>query len=123
MDRYVRSGPWDKTMAFFLGGLNQMPDTMHKPMANEENSSKTEIGPQKTSLIGKKKPLSLNERLGLNALIDEGMRLGLPKAPMVADLFNDLWNLMNATVSGSRLDQLNPEDSKSGLRRVEIKTK
>ena len=97
-----------------------MPDTMHKPMANDENSSRTEIVPQKTSLIGKKKPLSLNERLGLIALIDEGMRLGSPKAPMVADLFNDLWDLMNATVSGSKLDQLNPEDSKSGLRLFEI---
>jgi hypothetical protein len=97
-----------------------MPDTIHKPIVNEEKPSNTEIVPQKTSLIGKKKILTLNERLSLIALIDEGMRLGLPEAPMVADLFNDLWDLMNATVSGSRIDQLNPEDSKSGLRLFEI---
>jgi glyoxylase-like metal-dependent hydrolase (beta-lactamase superfamily II) len=66
------------------------------------------------------KPLSLNERLSLIALIDEGMRRGLPEAPMVADLFNDLWGLMNKTVSGSRLDRLKPEDSKGGLRLFEI---
>jgi len=88
------------------------------PIVNEEKSSQTISSP--ISFIEKKKPLSLNERLGLIALIDEGMRLGLPEAPLVADLFNDLWDLMNATVSGSRLDQLNPEDSKSGLRMFEI---
>ena len=83
-----------------------MPDTMHKPIV---------ITP-----TDRKKPLTLNERLSLIGLIDEGMRLGLPEAPMVADLFNDLWDLMNATVSGSKLDQLNPEDSESGLRLFEI---
>ncbi len=109
-----------------------MTDTMPAPMINEKKSSGTESGPQKIPAIGprmssspvtsidKKKPLSLNERLSLIALIDEGMRLGLPEAPMVADLFNDLWDLMNATVSGSKLDQLNPEDSRSGLRLFEI---
>ena len=55
-------------------------------------------------------------KLGLIALIDEGMRLGLPEAPMVADLFEDLGNLMDATVSGSRLGRLKPEDSRSGFR-------
>ena len=92
-----------------------------------EKSSGMGSAPQKIPVIGlpmnsvdKKKPLTLNERLSLIALIDEGMRLGLPEAPMAADLFNDLWDLMNATVSGSKLDQLNPEDSKSGLRLFEI---
>jgi glyoxylase-like metal-dependent hydrolase (beta-lactamase superfamily II) len=70
--------------------------------------------------IEKRRPLSVNERLGLIALIDEGMRLGLPEAPMVADLFDDLWDLMGKTVSGSRLDLLKPEDSKGGLRLFEI---
>jgi hypothetical protein len=103
------------------------PDQALREPVTEEQSSKPEIVPQKISPISppmssleRKKPLSLNERLGLIALIDEGMRLGLPGAPMVADLFNDLWDLMNATVSGSRLDRLNPEDSKSGLRLFEI---
>jgi len=110
----------------FSFGVTQMMDTLRDPVT-EEKSFKVEIIPQEISPIGspmgsieRKKPLSLNERLGLIALIDEGMRLGLPEAPMVADLFNELWDLMNATVSGSRLDRLNPEDSKSGLRLFEI---
>jgi glyoxylase-like metal-dependent hydrolase (beta-lactamase superfamily II) len=118
-----RSQTNGKRLSFSFSGPDQ---ACHEPVT-EEKSSKTEIVPQKISPIGplmssieKKKPLSLNERLGLIALIDEGMRLGLPEAPMVADLFNDLWDLMNATVSGSKLDQLNPEDSKSGLRLFEI---
>ncbi|HVP80149.1 MAG TPA: GNAT family N-acetyltransferase [Thermodesulfobacteriota bacterium] len=109
-----------------------MTETLHRPMVNKEKSSEAETVPRRISSIStpmsslsmppidKKKPLSLNERLGLIALIDEGMRRGLPEAPMVADLFSDLWDLMNATVSGSKLDRLNPEDSKSGLRLFEI---
>lgn len=117
-----RSQTNGKGLSFSLSGADQ---TCQEPVA-EEKSSQTVV-PQKSSPIGpptsaveKKKPLSVNERLGLIALIDEGMRLGLPEAPMVADLFNDLWDLMNATVSGSKLDQLNPEDSRSGLRLFEI---
>jgi hypothetical protein len=107
-----------------------MKDTMHKlifePLTSGKIPEREVLSPRISSAsspvnpAGRKKPLSLNERLGMIALIDEGMRLGLPEAPMVADLFNDLWNLMNATVSGSRLDQLNPEDSRSGLRLFEI---
>jgi hypothetical protein len=37
------------------------------------------------------KAISLNERLGLIALIDERMRLGSPEPPIVPDLFNNLW--------------------------------
>jgi hypothetical protein len=64
--------------------------------------------------------LRLNERLGLIALIDEGMRLGSPETPLVADLFNNLWELVSATVSGSRINRLKPEDSQDGLRVFEI---
>jgi glyoxylase-like metal-dependent hydrolase (beta-lactamase superfamily II) len=112
-----------KGLSFSFSGQDQ---ACHEPVT-EEKLPKMEVLPQKIPPIGslmspieRKKPLSLNERLGLVALIDEGMRLGLPEAPMVADLFNDLWDLMNATVSGSKLDQLKPEDSKSGLRLFEI---
>jgi hypothetical protein len=115
---------------FFREELNRMKDTMHKlifePLTSGKIPEREVLSPRISSAsspvnpAGRKKPLSLNERLGMIALIDEGMRLGLPEAPMVADLFNDLWNLMNATVSGSRLDQLNPEDSRSGLRLFEI---
>jgi hypothetical protein len=118
-----RSQTNGKGLSFSFPG----PDQVCQEPVTEGKSFKTEIVPQKISPIGspmspieKKKPLSLNERLGLIALIDEGMRLGLNEAPMVADLFNDLWDLMNATVSGSKLDQLKPEDSKSGLRLFEI---
>ena len=64
--------------------------------------------------------LSLNERLGLIALIDEGIRLGSPETPLEADLFNNLWELVNTTVSGSRVNRLKPEDSQDGLRVFEI---
>jgi len=105
--------------------LGQSP-VRGEPVA-EERSLQPEVVPPKVSSIipptnpvEEKKPLTLNERLGMIALIDEGMRLGLPEAPLVSDLFNDLWDLMNATVSGSRLDRLKPGDSKSGLRLFEI---
>ena len=66
------------------------------------------------------KGLGLNERLGLIGLIDEGMRLGSSDSPIVADLFNNLWDLVNETVSGSKINSLKPEDSHNGFRVIEI---
>jgi hypothetical protein len=66
------------------------------------------------------KTISLNERLGLIALIDEGMRLGSSEPPIVPDLFNNLWDLVNATVSGSRIDRFKPEEVRNGFRTFEI---
>lgn len=66
------------------------------------------------------KGLSLHERLGLIGLIDEGMRQGSSDYPMMADLFNDLWELVNATVAGSRINSVKPEDSRNGFRVIEI---
>ncbi|MBN2032265.1 MAG: hypothetical protein JW836_03235 [Deltaproteobacteria bacterium] len=66
------------------------------------------------------KPITLNERLGLIALIDEGMRIGSPDLPIVSDLFNNLWDLVNATVSGSRIDRFKPEEMHNGFRTFEI---
>ena len=66
------------------------------------------------------KDLDLNERLGLIGLIDEGMRVRSPESPIVADLFNDLWDLVNETVSGSRINRLKPEDSHNGFRVIEV---
>ena len=40
------------------------------------------------------KDLNLSERLSLVALIDEGMRRGLAEAPVSADLFDNLWELV-----------------------------
>jgi len=64
--------------------------------------------------------ISLKERLGLIALIDEGMRLGPPQATFMPDLFNNLWDLVNATVSGSRIDRYNPEEMHNSFRTFEI---
>jgi hypothetical protein len=69
---------------------------------------------------GALKGLGLNERLGLIGLIDEGMRLGSSDSPIMADLFNDLWDLVNETVSGSKVNSLKPEDSHNGFRVIEI---
>ncbi len=65
--------------------------------------------------------LGLNERLGLIGLIDEGMRTGSSGSPVMADLFNNLWNLVNKTVSGAKIDRLKPEDSQNGFQIFEIK--
>jgi hypothetical protein len=67
-----------------------------------------------------RKGLSLNDRLGLIGLIDEGMRQQLSNSPIVPDLFSDLWDLVSATVSGSRIDRLKPEESKNGYHVFEI---
>ena len=67
-----------------------------------------------------RKDLGLNERLGLISLIDEGMRMKSAESPIVADLFNNLWDLVNKTVSGSRINRLKPEDSKNGFRVIEV---
>jgi hypothetical protein len=64
--------------------------------------------------------IGLNERLGLISLIDEGMRLGSAECPIIADLFNDLWDLVNTTVSGSKINTLKPEESNNGFRVFEI---
>jgi len=93
------------------------PEAAEKPEKPEEK-------PQETGSIGlpeKKRGLGLNERLSLVALIDEGMRLGLPDAPVTADLFNDLWDLVNATVKGGRINRLEFKDSQDGFQMFEIK--
>ena len=64
--------------------------------------------------------LSLNERLGLIGLIDEGMRLGSSGAPVAADLFGNLLNLVGETVRGSKIDRLKPEDGGNGFRVIEV---
>ena len=71
-------------------------------------------------IISSNKRIGLNERLGLISLIDEGMRLGSAGCPIIADLFNDLWDLVNATVSGSKINSLKPEESNNGFRVFEI---
>ena len=69
---------------------------------------------------GTRTPLGLNDRLGLVALIDEEMQFGSSRLPFVSDLFNELWDLVDKTVSGSRLDRLKPEDTRNGFQVFEI---
>jgi GNAT superfamily N-acetyltransferase len=64
--------------------------------------------------------LSVNDRLGLISLIDEGTRAGATDAPIVADLFAELWDLVNKTVSGSTVDRLKPEQATNGFQVLEI---
>ncbi|MBW2065465.1 MAG: GNAT family N-acetyltransferase [Deltaproteobacteria bacterium] len=64
--------------------------------------------------------LGVTTRLGLISLIDDGIRLGNPESPIIADLFSDLWDLVNATISGSKIDPLKPEDTRNGFRSFEI---
>ncbi len=93
------------------------PEAAEKPKEPEETV-------RETGLIGlpkKKKGLSLNERLSLVTLIDEGMRLGLPGAPVAADLFSDLWDLVDATAKGGRINRLKFKDSQDGFQMFEIK--
>lgn len=64
--------------------------------------------------------LKLNDKLALITLIDEGMRLGTAESPISADLFDNLWSLVSATVSGSRIRRIKPEDTQNGFRIFEI---
>jgi GNAT superfamily N-acetyltransferase len=66
------------------------------------------------------KPLGLSEKLGLIGLIGEGIRSGSSKTPVVGDLFSDLWDLVNTTVSGSKISRLKPEDTRNGFQVFEI---
>jgi hypothetical protein len=83
-----------------------------------------EIEPRENGFIGlpkKKEALSLNDRLSLLALMDEGMRLGLQEAPVAADLFSDLWELVDATAKGGKVNRLRFSDSQDGFQMFEIK--
>ncbi len=64
--------------------------------------------------------LGLNERLGLIGLIDEGARSGVEGSPVVADLFSDLWHLVDRTIKGARVNPLRPERSHNGFGVLEI---
>jgi hypothetical protein len=66
------------------------------------------------------KRLSLNEKLALIGLIEEGVRVGSVNTPMVADLFQDLGDLVNATVSGSKVDRLKSDSRNNGFKILEI---
>lgn len=66
------------------------------------------------------KRLNLNDRLALIDLISEGARHGSADSPLVGDLFNELWNLVDTTVSGAKIDRLKIEDVQNGFKVIEI---
>jgi hypothetical protein len=66
------------------------------------------------------KRLSLGDRLALIGLITEGARHGVADSPLVADLFNELWNLVDATVSGAKVDRLTGKGPHNGFRVLEV---
>jgi glyoxylase-like metal-dependent hydrolase (beta-lactamase superfamily II) len=115
----TRSQANGKTVSFSLSGQDR---DRPKPEPAKRSSKTQALHPEinQTAEAEPRTPLTLNERLSLVALIDEGMRFGSSGSPLVADLFNDLWNLMSATVSGSRLDRLKPERSGTGFQVLEI---
>ncbi len=64
--------------------------------------------------------LTIHDRLALIGLIEEGMKAGTSECPAMADLFDNLWDLVKRTVSGAKTDRLTPEDSQNGFRVIEI---
>lgn len=82
------------------------------------NTSTQHIEPD--SGTGNGDRLSLNERLALISLIDEGMRGGSADTPMISDLFSNLWDLVSETISGSKIDRLKPEETRDGFSVFEI---
>ncbi len=66
------------------------------------------------------KSISLQDRLGLIALIDEEVRSGSSGRALMPDLFDNLWGLVSATVSGSRIARFKPEEASNGFRSFEI---
>lgn len=67
-------------------------------------------------MAGRVKRLSLSDRLALIGLITEGARQGLADSPLVADLFSELRNLVDATVSGAKVDRLRESGPHNGFR-------
>ncbi|MBW1721263.1 MAG: hypothetical protein JRJ78_04290 [Deltaproteobacteria bacterium] len=69
-----------------------------------------------------RKPLGLIERLRLISLIDEGVQSGARDCPAVSDLFSNLWEIINRTIAGSRIDRLAPEETTNGFHILELRT-
>ena len=63
--------------------------------------------------------LGVHERLALIGLMEEGLRVGVSESPLVADLFDELGELVNATVSGAKVDRLK-SDGANGFKVFEI---
>jgi len=66
------------------------------------------------------KPLGLANRLALIGLIGEGTRRSAACSPLVANLFDDLLELVDSTVSGAKVDLLKQDGPNSGFKVFEI---
>ena len=63
--------------------------------------------------------LGVHERLALISLVEEGLHAGAAESPLVADLFDELGGLVNATVSGAKVDRLR-SDGANGFKVIEL---
>ncbi len=108
------------SLSFSLGNEPPRPlDENAKPEMAASDEPAREAPP--VTVPETSKDLNLSERLSLVALIDEGMRRGLSEGPVSADLFNNLWELVNATAKGGRINRLKFNDSQNGFQQFEIK--
>ncbi len=67
------------------------------------------------------KSLSLAERLALLGLIKETQGSS-SNSPVVADLFNGLWGLVDKTVAGAKVNGSMPSESQNGFKVSESDT-
>ncbi len=96
-------------------------DIQQTPSPGAETAKEFLTDEETVKLPETQKDLNLSERLSLVALIDEGMRRGLTEAPVSADLFDNLWELVGATAKGGRINRLKFTDSQNGFQMFEIK--
>ncbi len=84
-------------------------------MMNSLKSGETEKNPSPGDRLG------INERLALIGLIEEGTKPDSSDSPVVSDLFNNLWRLVDRTVSGSKINKLKFDDANNGFKALELK--
>jgi len=66
------------------------------------------------------RPLGVTDRLALISLIDGVARVEDSESCAIADLFDELSDLVERTVEGSKIDRLKPEDSTGGFQVFQI---
>jgi hypothetical protein len=71
-------------------------------------------------LESSRKRLGLSDRLSLINLISDGLRHDTENSPVFSDLFRELEQLVNITVSGAKVDRYEADYSKKGFKHLEI---
>ncbi len=64
--------------------------------------------------------LTGSERLSLLSLIDHGLWTGASNTPVASELFRNLWNLIDTTISGSKVSRLVPKTGDEGFSVIEV---